>query len=146
LDTVLRTALRPRWFPRHLLAIVVIVGFVFLGRWQWNVSQEQRGGLQNLLYAFEWWAFAIIVVYGWWRLLRDDASGRQPVTSIRPPSPRLSTADDEDEDAWAAAGSGHARSASDVVETQPDADETDNELADYNRYLAWLNSRSERAR
>jgi hypothetical protein len=144
---VLRTALRPRWLPRHLLAIVVIVAFVFLGRWQWNVSQEQRGGLQNLLYALEWWAFAIIVVYGWWRLLRDDASGRPAVTSIRPPSPRLSGPDD-DEDAWAATGAGHEVSVSDVSGTQlaVDSDETDDELADYNRYLAWLNARSERTR
>jgi hypothetical protein len=147
---VLRTALRARWLPRHLLAIAVIVAFVFLGRWQWNVSQEQRGGLQNLLYAFEWWAFAVIVVYGWWRLLRDDASGRRPSTAVQPPNPRLSTAADDDDDSWAwtGAGIGHAAAVSGVLGTESgaDGDETDGELADYNRYLAWLNARSERAR
>ncbi len=67
-----------------MLALVLIAALILLGRWQWDVSESSRGGLQNLLYAFQWWAMAAMVVYGWWRLLRDDAYGR--------PQPRIAPA------------------------------------------------------
>lgn len=31
--------------------------------------------LQNLLYAFEWWAFGLLAGYMWWRWVRDDLPG-----------------------------------------------------------------------
>src|SRR5579875_2151265 len=71
--SVLQTALRPRWWPRHLLLVVIVAGFCFLGHWQWDVSVSPRGSLQNTLYAFQWWAMALIVIYGWWRLLYEEA-------------------------------------------------------------------------
>ena len=58
-DTVVRTAFRLRWLPRHVLALVLIAALILLGRWQWDVSESPRGGLQNLLYAFQWWAMAV---------------------------------------------------------------------------------------
>ena len=35
-------------------------------------------GLRNILYAVEWWFFAVFVVVVWWRWLRDDVLGAPP--------------------------------------------------------------------
>ena len=53
--------------------LILVAALSLLGRWQWDVSQSQRGGLQNLLYAFQWWFMAGMVIYGWARLLHDAA-------------------------------------------------------------------------
>ena len=53
--------------------LVLVAVLSLLGRWQWDVSQSARGGLQNFLYAFQWWFIAMMVIYGWWRLLHDEA-------------------------------------------------------------------------
>ncbi len=146
--SVFRTALRLRWLPRHLLLVAVVTAMSWLGRWQWDVSQSKTGSLQNLLYAFQWWAMALIVIYGWWRLLRDDAypqsapgRGNAAGSTARTDggagygtAPDAGTADDS----W-----GHAPVA--AVDEQPD-EEPDEQLAAYNRYLAWLNARAEQAR
>ena len=137
---VVRTAFRLRWLPRHVLALVLIAALILLGRWQWDVSESQRGGLQNLLYAFQWWTMAVMVVYGWWRLLRDDAYGRPPA-SATPARTMLSGGTEWDfpqfgeVDAFASL---HAQTADDR--------DPDPELAEYNDYLSRLNARSERAR
>jgi DNA-binding transcriptional regulator of glucitol operon len=137
-ERVLRTALRAKWLPRHVLALLAVAGFALLGRWQWDVSESDRGSLQNSFYAFQWWAIALMVGYGWWRLLRDDAYGR-PVP--RTASAAVMTSDDE---AWAVTE--RFQTAQQAVDQQADDLESDRELADYNRYLSWLNTRSERAR
>lgn len=139
-DIVLRTAFRLRWLPRHALAIVLIAALILLGRWQWDVSESSRGTLQNLLYAFQWWAMALMVVYGWWRLLRDDAYGR-PQAQIAPARGVLGAAE---------AGREYrdfgALDAIASLTAQTDDDrEPDPELAEYNDYLARLNTRAERA-
>lgn len=128
-----------RWLPRHLAMLVIVAAFSLLGRWQWDVSYSARGGLQNLLYAFQWWAMAAIVIYGWWRLLHDAVHGR-PVPK-RAPAP---TADDQ---SWTT--SARALASSELVEAQlrnDQPDETDEELARYNEYLAALNRRAQSAR
>jgi hypothetical protein len=138
---VVRTAFRLRWLPRHVLALVLIAALILLGRWQWDVSESQRGGLQNLLYAFQWWAMAGMVVYGWWRLLRDDAYGR-PAAGLTT-AHRVMTADDSSWDIFDITTPGTDAFASLKAQT---ADDPDPELADYNDYLSRLNARSERAR
>ena len=137
MERVLRTALRAKWLPRHVFALLAIAGLALLGRWQWNVSESDRGSLQNSFYAFQWWAMALMVGYGWWRLLRDDAHGR--------PVPRVAAAAvmTSDDSAWAATEKFQPEQA---IDPQVDDPESDRELADYNRYLSWLNTRSERAR
>ena len=116
--------------PRHVLAVVLIAALALLGRWQWDVSYSERGSLQNLLYAFQWWAMAAMVGYAWWRLLHDDAHGRTPraVKSTKP-----------DATSWPTNNT-PASMAADA------AQEPDDELDEYNAYLAQLNARSERAR
>jgi DNA-binding transcriptional regulator of glucitol operon len=139
-DTVLRTALRLRWLPRHVLAVVLIAALILLGRWQWDVSESSRGGLQNLLYAFQWWAMAVMVAYGWWRLLRDDAYGR-PQAHIAPARAVLAAA----EAGWEYREFGAIDAFASLTAQTPDDRDPDPELADYNDYLARLNARSERA-
>jgi DNA-binding transcriptional regulator of glucitol operon len=134
---VVRTAFRARWLPRHVLALVLIATLILLGRWQWDVSSSERGSLQNTLYAFQWWAMALMVCYGWWRLLRDDTYGRpEPVTV------RLSS----EEQQWTDGASWEVFEAGDPRFEPLAADpESERELADYNEYLSKLNARSERA-
>lgn len=143
MDGVLRTAFRPRWLPRHVLATLLIAALAFLGRWQWDVSSSERGSLQNVLYAFQWWAMAIMVGYAWWRLLRDDTYGR-PAPKAKATSARTIA-----DDATWAVGDPQPTTLSDAqaLLTEAAAErESDPELDDYNRYLSWLNTRSERAR
>jgi len=135
--------------------LVLVATLSLLGRWQWDVSESQRGGLQNLLYAFQWWFMAAMVIYGWWRLLHDDAhpnarsvaqaaSGR---TTAGVAGVRLAGAGLVDDDGWPA-----RVSTSDLIDAQlatadseTTAGETDEDLARYNEYLAHLNQRAERA-
>ncbi|MGH8888963.1 MAG: hypothetical protein ACRDV3_04285 [Acidothermaceae bacterium] len=141
-----RTALRLRWLPRHVLLVVLVTTLSLLGRWQWDVSESQRGGLQNLLYAFQWWFMAAMVIYGWARLLHDAAHPKAATTSTVSSSvapaglvadgeswtPRLSTSDLID-----------AQLA--TADTESAAGESDDELVAYNEYLARLNQRAQRA-
>jgi DNA-binding transcriptional regulator of glucitol operon len=132
---VLRTALRVRWLPRHVLALALIAALILLGRWQWDVSESARGGLQNLLYAFQWWAMALMVGYGWWRLLRDDTYGR----------PVVGTAKVADAGSWGEARPASGGTATSTPDPEP-GQEPDPELDDYNDYLFRLNARSEGAK
>jgi DNA-binding transcriptional regulator of glucitol operon len=140
-DNVVRTAFRLRWLPRHVLALVLIAALILLGRWQWDVSEAQRGGLQNLLYAFQWWAMAGMVVYGWWRLLRDDAYGR-PAARATPTRSARSAAEAE----WDFPQFDQGDAFASLTPQTSDDRDPDPELADYNDYLTRLNARSERAR
>jgi hypothetical protein len=140
-DTVVRTAFRLRWLPRHVLALVLIAALILLGRWQWDVSESSRGGLQNLLYAFQWWAGACMVVYGWWRLLRDDTYGR-PAPRIATPRTTVAVADG----GWDFPQFGETDAFASLTAQTDDDRDPDPELAEYNDYLTRLNARSERAR
>ncbi len=116
--------------PRHVLAVILIAALSLLGRWQWDVSYSERGSLQNLLYAFQWWAMAAMVGYAWWRLLHDDAHGRKP---------RLAKVASTADAAWPTANPAASMAGTSTLEP-------DDELDEYNAYLAQLNARSERAR
>ncbi|HEY8729370.1 MAG TPA: hypothetical protein VIL94_07280 [Acidothermaceae bacterium] len=129
---MMRTAFRARWLPRHALAVVLIAALSLLGRWQWDVSYSERGSLQNLLYAFQWWVMAAMVGYAWWRLLHDEAHGRTP----RIATTKAAIADDA---AWPTANAAASMPANTTLEP-------DDELDEYNAYLAQLNARSEGAR
>lgn len=137
---------------RHLLALLGVTGLVLLGRWQWDVSGSGRGGLQNLLYALQWWAVAVGVIYGWWRLLRDDALGRRAGGSPGQ-SPAVSQAGHasspgDGDPVWGQHADPSTSGLIDAQLAKPDHTVTsaaEDELAAYNRYLAWLNTRSERA-
>lgn len=122
--------------------VAVVAGLCVLGRWQWDVSESARGGIQNLLYAFQWWAMAVMVIYGWWRLLRDDAHPQTRATTA--PVITATLADHGWTSRPLAADLVGAQFAS--VDDETAAEETDEDLAEYNQYLAWLNERAQRAR
>lgn len=128
-----------RWLPRHLAMLVIVTAFSLLGRWQWDVSNSARGGLQNLLYALQWWVMAAIVIYGWWRLLHDAVHGR--------PVPKRAPARTAEDESWTTPT--RRLTASERVDPQlgnDQPDEADEELARYNDYLAALNRRAQNAR
>ena len=83
----LRPFLTPGWLGLHLLAAVLIVTMVLLGRWQLDVSNAKHFSLQNFGYALQWWAFSIFVVLMWRRVVRDRAgrsSTPQAESAARP--------------------------------------------------------------
>jgi len=72
-----RMAFTLRWLPRHLAMLIIVAAFSLLGRWQWDVSNSARGGLQNLLYALQWWVFGILAIYIWWRWCQEQLHPRE---------------------------------------------------------------------
>jgi DNA-binding transcriptional regulator of glucitol operon len=117
-----------RWLTWHALALLAIALFVFLGKWQWNRAMASDGTLQNLFYAFNWWIFAGLVVYGWTKTLREDlAELATPADETAPPPIALPAL---------------YRKPRPAELDQPIED--DPELAAYNAYLAELNARSSR--
>jgi DNA-binding transcriptional regulator of glucitol operon len=124
---VVKLLLSRRWLTWHALALLAIALFVFLGKWQWNRAMASDGTLQNLFYAFNWWIFAALVVYGWGKTLREDLQGLTgDLPDLRRPAPV-------------------ALPALYAKPRPADLDEpieADPELAAYNAYLAELNQRS----
>jgi DNA-binding transcriptional regulator of glucitol operon len=113
----------------HALALLAIALFGFLGKWQWDRAMASDGTLQNLFYAFNWWIFAVLVVYGWVKTLREDLS--------------------ELHEGPAEVGATAAKVALPALYARPrpaDLDapiDDDPELAAYNAYLAELHQRSQ---
>ncbi len=104
--------------------MAVVVAFALLGRWQW--SRADAGNARSYGYAFEWPLFAAFAVFWWWRTLRLE---------LHPPAPA-------DEPRAGSAPDRPSRQAS--VLARAEDDESDPELAAYNRRLAWLNEQDQR--
>jgi hypothetical protein len=112
----MRRLLTPGWLACHLLALVLVVGMLWLAAWQ--LSRAAGGNALSWGYLFQWPVFAGFVGFVWARevrrvLRRSDTdgpapAGRGPVITRRPAT---SLAYD---------------------------DSGDPELAAYNRYLRWL--------
>lgn len=130
------------YLVRRLLVALLVAAFVvaclWLGWWQW-----QRFGLtgsgQNLGYTIQWPTFALFAILMWWRLSKLEAQRRQQQTRAaepaEPPSP------DEPARPAERTGPGPAvRTGPDRQATAP-ADDLDDELAAYNRYLAQLHAK-----
>ena len=128
---MLRVFLSRRWLGWHALLLVGLAVLVLLGRWQWDRAQSQVGTLQNLSYAFEWWLFACLAVYGWWREMRADAR------VARASEVEESNLDPAAADNAAPVTVGLGRTA---MSAHP-VEEADDEVAAYNAYLARLNAR-----
>lgn len=101
----------------HATVVVVVGGCLALGWWQ--LSRALSGNELSWVYTVEWPFFAAYAVYMWWRLLHEQ-----------PHAPRREDASPADDDV----------SLEERVERcLPDPfDESDPELAAYNRYLASL--------
>jgi hypothetical protein len=119
----------PAWVARHLAALVLTVGCLALGWWQF--SRAADGNSISWGYMFQWPVFGGFVVFIWWReiqLARRRAAG-EPLTAPEQPAPSAPAPPD----APVALGRPVR------VAVQPAAGETpDPELDAYNDYLAWL--------
>ncbi len=117
-----RFLVSPRWLGWHALMIIVVLGMLALGDWQ--LRRAEAGNALSWAYTFEWPIFAGFAVVFWAKTIRDE---------FRPP-------------AWAQSSSspdvrlpGGVTSARPGTGPQEDEDE-DEELAEYNAYLARLTS------
>jgi DNA-binding transcriptional regulator of glucitol operon len=111
----------PAWIARHVAAVVLVLGFLGLGWWQFTRASD--GNALSWGYTFEWPVFAGFVVFLWIREIQLERHGVKepepaqerlpgaPVTVGRPVRVPATTATDESDDP---------------------------ELAAYNDYLAWL--------
>ncbi|HWG94124.1 MAG TPA: hypothetical protein VNU66_07875 [Mycobacteriales bacterium] len=115
----MRRFLVPRWLGLHVLLAVSLVVLVRVGVWQWDKAESGEGSWQNYGYALQWWLFAGFAVFLYVKLVLDELD---PSRLEQPEQPDLPP----------------------VVQRHapPPADDEDDELAAYNRYLRELHERS----
>jgi hypothetical protein len=108
------------------VAAALVVAFLALGWWQ--MRRAVAGNMLSIGYAAEWPLFAAFVVFVWVKEIRRErtaATARSEMGSDGPPTPPNRSAPP-------------VRSTR-PVRTGPGYDDSDDqELAAYNRYLAWL--------
>ncbi|MFI6824284.1 hypothetical protein ACIBJE_25575 [Micromonospora sp. NPDC050187] len=141
----------PAWIFRHVAMVVLVVGFCALGWWQ--ISRAAAGNSSSWAYAVEWPIFAAFVVFVWWREIRHTLRGEptpdEPAGATAPsdqPAATLATASGPG--LTATAGTSSTTPTTPVVRrpvrvvraTVPASDGEDADLAEYNRYLTWLNA------
>jgi hypothetical protein len=98
----------------------------------WQVTRALSGNTLSWAYVFEWPIFGGYAVFMWWKLIHDHRPEAQTIGDD-PPTDALTSTD-------VLTGS-----PGDAPGTGPDsADEDDEELASYNRYLAALNASGKR--
>ncbi len=121
-------AVRVQWFSKRAFglhgALVVVVGACLALGW-WQLSRALSGNGLSWVYTFEWPFFAAYAVYMWWKLLHEPlaatrAGELESRRAARPPREEMAEV----------VGS---------LDFDP-YDETDPELAAYNRYLANLHA------
>lgn len=129
----MRRLASPAWLLRHVIMVALVMTFLRLGWWQFTRAEGGNG--LSIGYTLEWPAFAVFVVFVWWREVRitlgSTASGQPPASGAHPES---AAQDDSaipgvarfDLDAARAERAALMRSA----DTPADSG--------YNRYLAWL--------
>lgn len=130
----MRRALGQVLVAAALAAVVVVC--LRMGWWQLQRYNSAGGSLQNLGYTLQWPTFAVFAVVMWWRLrrLERERTRAGQVADTEPPTPTPTPAPP----AVTPVVAGQA-----VADT-PAADEPDDELAAYNRYLAELNASAAR--
>lgn len=124
-----------RWWGRHALAVLLVLAFLALGRWQLDRGLAARGTLQNFGYTAEWFFLAGLTVYGWGRLALDE---------VRPGRKERRAVKAEEKSPTEAAGSWTQLGDADDAPAGPPVPAVDPELDAYNDYLARLNARPRR--
>lgn len=139
----MRSLLAPRWLLRHAVALVLVGLCVLLMVWQWR--RATGGNTLSWAYVAEWPLFAAFVAWMWLRAVRDDLSrarGEDPYAAtrlppLRPREPAATRAGREADLAGGAAPDLAGERRAGRPPAAP-ADDDDPQLAEYNRYLAWL--------
>jgi hypothetical protein len=122
----------PAWMARHVVALVLVLGFLCLGWWQF--SRATGGNTLSWGYTFEWPVFALFVVFLWVREVQQELnSGRK--TPDEPPDEPAEQPAAPDADAPV-----KVRRPVRVPVNPQAAPADDPELDAYNDYLAWLNA------
>jgi len=80
-----RFAAKPQWLAGHLLVLAAFVTMVLLGRWQLDVSNSKHFNIQNFGYALQWWIFSLATLWGYSKILRDNASAPADTAEAAPP-------------------------------------------------------------
>ncbi|BFU46545.1 hypothetical protein [Krasilnikovia sp. MM14-A1004] len=119
----------PAWIARHVVAVVLVVGFCGLGWWQF--TRAAGGNALSWGYTFEWPVFAGFVAFLWVREVQHERRRSAPAGDTAPAPPD-------------SPGTGQPGVVSvrrpvrvPVAPVAPD-DGDDADLAEYNDYLAWL--------
>jgi DNA-binding transcriptional regulator of glucitol operon len=115
----------PAWIARHVVALVLVVGFLGLGWWQY--TRATGGNALSWGYMFQWPLFAMFVGFLWWREVQHQRRGPDDTAEPAPGPERLP-------------GSPVTVGRPIRVPARPAAaaDDDDPELAAYNDYLSWL--------
>ena len=123
-----RFMLTPAWLGWHLFVVAAVAGMTWLGDWQFR--RAMAGNTLSWAYTFEWPIFAIFAVVFWVKTVRDELhpaqDGDRQAEDISLPAGIKRPA-----------GTGPGSTAAgDAEQPQPPDDQ---ELAEYNAYLARLN-------
>jgi len=128
-----RVLLTPRWVSWHLFAVLAVVGMMWLGDWQFR--RAELGNTLSWAYTFEWPIFAVFGVVFWIKTIRDElkpsAAGGAQSAGVQLPAGVGSVAGARPGPAGADDGDGADPADTEAAST---------ELAEYNAYLARLNS------
>jgi hypothetical protein len=131
-----RVLVTPRWLSWHLFAVAAVAGMVWLGDWQ--LRRALAGNTLSWAYTFEWPIFAIFGVVFWVKTVRDElqparqSGGRADEVALPAGAWRAGTGQAES----GQAESGRAESGQVLAHDEP----AEQELAEYNAYLAKLSS------
>jgi hypothetical protein len=120
----------PAWIARHVMALVLVCGFLALGWWQ--LGRATAGNTLSWAYTLEWPVFAGFVVFLWIREVQHERAGTTPAPppGSEPPERPVRRPGDP-------VTVGRPIRVP-VRPVPPPADENDPALAAYNDYLAWL--------
>jgi DNA-binding transcriptional regulator of glucitol operon len=122
------------WFTRRALLLhltLVIVFPTFLGLFWWQVQRVRQGNTLSWAYVFEWPFFAGYAVYLWWQLVHDQPDRDSPEVTSPGPVARDGGTPVHGISAMRAARREKALERDRLA---------DQEMEEYNRYLASLDS------
>jgi hypothetical protein len=133
-----RVLLTPRWLSWHLFTVAAVAGMIWLGDWQ--LRRALSGNALSWAYTFEWPIFAIFGVVFWVKTIRDELhparQGGGQAEEVPLPAGTRSPGSTGSPAGTGSAGGGQEKSGQ-----VSDLDEpADQELAEYNAYLAKLSS------
>jgi hypothetical protein len=134
-----RFLLTPRWLSWHLFAVVAVAGMIWLGDWQ--LRRALAGNTLSWAYTFEWPIFAIFGVVFWAKTIKDELrpalkGDNQAPDIVLPGGRDPSRAGQSD---FGRSGQSGQDDGGEAAVRDPDSrDPADQELAEYNAYLARL--------